>query len=77
MPVTTRGPAVADLKRRTLTPSETAARLGLTTDELRLLRQRGGGPMFVVLTRKSVRYLRSSVDDWDAQNPVADEALSA
>jgi predicted DNA-binding transcriptional regulator AlpA len=77
MPVTTHGPAVADLKRRILTPSETAARLGLTKDELRLLRQRGGGPMFVVLTRKSVRYLRSSVDEWDAQNPVADEALSA
>jgi predicted DNA-binding transcriptional regulator AlpA len=77
MPVTTRGPAVADPKRRTLTPSETAARLGLTTDELRRLRQSGGGPMFVALTRKSVRYLQSSVDDWDVQNPVTDEALSA
>lgn len=77
MRVVTRRPAIADPKRRALTPSETAARLGLTTDDLRLLRQRGSGPTFVALTRKSVRYLRSSVDAWDAHNPVADEALSA
>jgi predicted DNA-binding transcriptional regulator AlpA len=75
--VTTRRPAIADPKRRALTPAETAAQLGITTDDLRLLRQRGDGPTFVALTRKSVRYLQSSVDEWDAHNLVADEALSA
>ena len=77
MRVTTRRSVIADPKRRALTPAETAARLGMTTDDLRRLRQRGGGPVFVALTRKSVRYLQSSVDEWDAQNPVADGALSA
>jgi predicted DNA-binding transcriptional regulator AlpA len=77
MRVTTHRPATTDPKRRALTPAETAARLGLTTDDLRILRQRGGGPTFVALTRKSVRYLRSSVDEWETHNLVAEEALSA
>lgn len=77
MPVTTRRPAIAEPKRRALTPDETAARLGLTTKELLQLRHRGEGPTFVALTRSSVRYLRSSVDEWAARPTTSDESLSA
>lgn len=77
MPVATRRPAVAEPKRRALTPVETAARLGLTTKELARLRHRGEGPTFVALTRNSVRYLRSSVDEWAARRTTSVEALSA
>ena len=77
MPVTIRRPAVAEPKRRALTPDETATRLGLTTRQLLQLRQNGGGPTFVALTRSSIRYLRSSVDEWAAREEELDEALSA
>ena len=77
MPVTTRRPAVAEPRRRALTPDETAARLGLTTKELLHLRHRGEGPTFVALTRSSVRYLGASVDEWAARAAPSSEALSA
>ena len=77
MPVTTRRPAIAEPKRRALTPDETATRLGLTTRQLLQLRQNGGGPTFVALTRSSVRYLRSSVDEWAAREAASDESQSA
>jgi hypothetical protein len=70
-------PTIADPKRRALTPSETATRLGVTTDDLRSLRQHGGGPAFVTLTRKSVRYLRASVENWEPRESVGSETLSA
>ena len=76
MPVTTR-PVIAEPKRRALTPDETAARLGLTTKELVQLRRRGGGPTFVALTRSSVRYVRTSVDEWAARAAPSNEDLSA
>lgn len=71
MPVTTRRPSVAEPRRRALTPDETAARLRLTIAELASLREQGEAPAFVVLTRSSVRYLRSSVDEWETSADVS------
>lgn len=77
MPVIRIRPVVAEPKRRALTPDETATRLGVTRNDLRQLRRLGSGPTFVALTRSSVRYLRTSVDEWAAQEEVSNEALSA
>ena len=77
IPGTTRRPIVADPKRRALTPDEIAARLGLTTKQLRQLRHRGDGPTFVALARRSIRYLQSSLDEWAARPALPSEEPSA
>ena len=77
MAVTRRRPPIADPQRRALTPAEAGERLGLSSKELARLRGLGEGPAFVTLTQKSVRYLRSSVDDWEAQLTAWNERLSA
>ena len=77
MPVTPRRPTVADPKRRALTPTETATRLGLTTQQLRHLRHGGDGPTYVTLTRSSIRYLQSSVEAWAARPVLLSEHPSA
>jgi predicted DNA-binding transcriptional regulator AlpA len=61
-------PQIAEPKRRALTPAETAERLRLSNRDLARLRHRGEGPAFVTLSRKTVRYLRSSVDEWEARH---------
>ena len=66
-------PQVAEPRRRALTPSETAERLRLSSRDLARLRHRGEGPDFVALSRKTVRYLRSSVDEWEAQHTAWDD----
>jgi predicted DNA-binding transcriptional regulator AlpA len=76
MPVNRRRPTVAEPRRRALTPNETAAHTGLTTKELASLRQRGEGPMFIALTRNSIRYLRSSVDEWAARSAMPGNPVS-
>lgn len=65
-------PQVAEPKRRALTPAETAEQLRLSSRDLARLRHRGEGPAFVALSRKTVRYLRSSVDEWEAQHTAWD-----
>jgi hypothetical protein len=59
---------VAEPTRRALTPAETAEQLRLSSLDLARLRHRGEGPAFVALSRKTVRYLRSSVDKWEARD---------
>ena len=45
-----------------LVTSETAFLLGLSPRTLEALRVRGGGPPFVKVTRKAVRYRRCDID---------------
>ena len=68
MRVAKKRPQVAEPKRRALTPAETAERLRLSSRDLARLRHRGEGPAFVALSRKTVRYLQSSVDEWEARH---------
>lgn len=49
-----------------LTPAEAGAQLGLTPAALAQLRYTGGGPCFVKLTAKAVRYRQSDLDSWIA-----------
>jgi predicted DNA-binding transcriptional regulator AlpA len=49
-----------------LTPAEAGAQLGLTPAALAQLRYTGGGPCFVKLTAKAVRYRQSDLDRWIA-----------
>ena len=49
-----------------LTPEEAGAQLGLTPGALAQLRYIGGGPRFIKLTAKAVRYRQSDLDSWIA-----------
>jgi predicted DNA-binding transcriptional regulator AlpA len=49
-----------------LTPAEVSAQLGLTQGALAQLRYTGGGPLFIKLTAKAVRYRQSDLDAWIA-----------
>ena len=49
-----------------LTPAEASAQLGLTPGALAQLRHTGGGPRFIKLTAKAVRYRQSDLDAWIA-----------
>jgi predicted DNA-binding transcriptional regulator AlpA len=51
---------------RSYTPDETAIETGLTLDELRRMRENGQGPAYVTIGKRTVRYLRSDVDEWKA-----------
>jgi hypothetical protein len=50
-----------------LTPEEAGAQLGLTPGALAQLRYIGGGPRFIKLTAKAVRYRQSDLDAWIAE----------
>ena len=49
-----------------LTPDEAGAQLGLSTGALAQLRYTGGGPCFIKLTAKAVRYRQCDLDAWVA-----------
>ena len=49
-----------------LTPAEAGEQLGLTPAALAQLRYTGGGPCFIKLTAKAVRYRQSDLDSWIA-----------
>ncbi|GIT82173.1 hypothetical protein LLS1_38420 [Leifsonia sp. LS1] len=49
---------------RSYTPDEAAAATGLTLHELRRMRDRGEGPAYVTIGKRTVRYIRSDVDEW-------------
>jgi hypothetical protein len=49
-----------------LTPAEAGEQLGLTPAALAQLRYTGGGPCFIKLTAKAVRYRQSDLDIWIA-----------
>lgn len=51
-----------------LTPAEAGEQLGLTPAALAQLRYTGGGPCFIKLTAKAVRYRQSDLDSWIAAN---------
>lgn len=54
------------MSNQLLTPAEAGAQLGLTPAALAQLRYTGGGPCFVKLTAKAVRYRQSDLDNWIA-----------
>jgi predicted DNA-binding transcriptional regulator AlpA len=49
-----------------LTPAEASEQLGLSTAALAQLRYTGGGPCFIKLTAKAVRYRQCDLDEWIA-----------
>ena len=49
-----------------LTPAEASEQLGLTPGALAQLRYTGGGPRFIKLTARAVRYRQSDLDIWIA-----------
>ena len=49
---------------RSYTPDETAAETGLTLDELRRMRERGEGPAYVTIGKRTVRSIRNDLDQW-------------
>jgi len=60
--------AIADLKASLtveyLKPAEAAVYLQVSEAYLAKLRCQGGGPVFVALGRRAVRYKRSDLDEW-------------
>jgi hypothetical protein len=48
-----------------LTPAETAAALGITTDELREMRATGVGPRFATLGERTILYWRELTLEWE------------
>lgn len=49
-----------------LRPDETAAVLKFSVRTLEAMRLRGGGPLYIALSRRAVRYRRSDIDAWIA-----------
>lgn len=49
-----------------LTPAEAGAQVGLSAGALAQLRYTGGGPRFIKLTAKAVRYRQDDLDAWIA-----------
>ena len=58
--------ASATVQKRLLTSKEAAAILGLSHRTLDTLRVRGGGPPFVRLQRRAIRYDRGELEGWAA-----------
>ena len=52
-------------------PADAAAYLGLSVDYLEKKRATGGGPEFVAISRKAVRYRKSALDRFVAGRTVA------
>jgi hypothetical protein len=57
-----------------LKPQAAADYLGLSADFLEKKRMTGGGPEFVVLSRKAIRYRRSALDRFVESRTVTDTA---
>lgn len=74
---TYRRPLVPEPRCRALTPAETAAQLGVSVQQLAAQRRRGDGPLFMVLSTRSIRYDVASVQEWRERAWASDEALSA
>lgn len=49
---------------RSYTPDEVAAATGLNLDQLRRMRKNGQGPAYLVIGKRTVRYIRADVDQW-------------
>ena len=49
-----------------MTPEQAAAHLGVKTQTLASWRYRGGGPAFIKLGARLVRYRREDLDAWTA-----------
>jgi hypothetical protein len=60
--------SVADYLDRLLNEREAANVLGYTARALQNWRLRGGGPRFVRVSRRSVRYRRRDLNAWAEQN---------
>lgn len=56
----TRGPGGGVL----LTPRQVAKQLGVTCNTLEAWRIRGGGPKFVRVSKRCIRYRRQDVESW-------------
>ena len=54
------------MSNQLLTPAEAGTLLGLTPAALAQLRYTGGGPAFIKLTAKAVRYQQCDLDAWIA-----------
>lgn len=50
---------------RSYTPDELSAETGLTVDELRHMRKRGEGPAYIRVGKRTVRYMRIDIDEWE------------
>lgn len=49
---------------RLLSPADTADFLGLTERQLQQMRRRGGGPPFVLVAHKTIRYSSAALRQW-------------
>ena len=63
-----------DDRERLMKPDETAALLGLSVRGLENLRHRGGGPAFVRISSRCVRYRRGTLIDYAAERTFATTA---
>lgn len=59
----TRGRAARD-PRALLKQNQAASLLGVSERTLECWRSRGGGPPFVKISRRAVRYRRQDIDQW-------------
>jgi hypothetical protein len=58
------GRPLPDPNEALVTTPEAAHLLGLSPRTLESLRLRGGGPAFIAVTAKAVRYRRRDLEDW-------------
>lgn len=56
---------------RLLTPTELAERLGVSVGTLANWRLRGGGPAYIKLSGRAVRYRPAAVEKWIQEREVA------
>lgn len=68
---------MVDLPDPLLKPEDAAEILGCTTKHLEGLRCRGGGPRYVRLGWRTVRYRRSQLESWLASREFASTAQEA
>jgi len=69
--------AVYDDPERLMRPEETAKFLGLSPRGLENLRHRGGGPKFVRISKRCVRYRRGTAIDYAAARTFASTSEEA
>ena len=58
-------------------PAEAAAFLGLAPRTVDKMRQQGGGPRYVVISSRCIRYRRCDVEDWIAERTRSNTAQPA
>lgn len=56
---------------RLLTPTELAERLGVSVGTLANMRWRGGGPPYIRMSGRCVRYRPSAVEKWISEREVS------